>query len=271
MKLSPLVICALAAPSLQAAIITDNFGTTPTDPNDLGWYSMADGSPTFTASTGALQFAASTTSNNPGIFKQFSETELAVGETLTASFTYTAFSSPRTTNGTKNQLRIGIFDTGDTFEANQALSPWSTTGGLPAGYQMGIGVGTETTGVSQFGYRAAQTGIVSFSTITPTNAFGLTNFTDAVDVVFSITRTATGISLNGSFTQSAVVNTYTTTVPATSVFKFDTLVIGYGFGETGRGFTIDNVSVAVVPEPSTYAALAGLLALGLVAMRRRRR
>jgi len=36
------------------------------------------------------------------------------------------------------------------------------------------------------------------------------------------------------------------------------------------GHTIDLYNFAVVPEPSTYAALLGALALGLVWLRRRR-
>jgi MYXO-CTERM domain-containing protein len=34
---------------------------------------------------------------------------------------------------------------------------------------------------------------------------------------------------------------------------------------------VDNVSVAAIPEPSAFAALAGFAALGLVALRRRTR
>ena len=34
-------------------------------------------------------------------------------------------------------------------------------------------------------------------------------------------------------------------------------------------FTIDSVTVSAIPEPSTYAMLAGLGALGLAAWRRR--
>jgi len=36
------------------------------------------------------------------------------------------------------------------------------------------------------------------------------------------------------------------------------------------GVSIGSVSVSVIPEPSVYAAAIGLLALGLVAWRRRR-
>jgi hypothetical protein len=45
----------------------------------------------------------------------------------------------------------------------------------------------------------------------------------------------------------------------------DNVVVG---GTSGSDFTL--ASVAPIPEPSTYAALAGLLALGYVVVRRRR-
>lgn len=56
------------------------------------------------------------------------------------------------------------------------------------------------------------------------------------------------------------------------------VVIRFQFGDqnasgigAGSGFKIDNIVVTAIPEPSTYAALFGLLALGCVAWRRRRR
>jgi len=57
-----------------------------------------------------------------------------------------------------------------------------------------------------------------------------------------------------------------------------TIYVGiYGGGGTQGGFgsdfmtpAIDNFSVSAIPEPSTYAAIAGAAALGLAAWQRRR-
>jgi hypothetical protein len=54
------------------------------------------------------------------------------------------------------------------------------------------------------------------------------------------------------------------------VDTFDTIYAAYGAGESGRGFTIDDVTLTLenIPEPSHAALLAG--SLGLLALRRRR-
>jgi hypothetical protein len=46
--------------------------------------------------------------------------------------------------------------------------------------------------------------------------------------------------------------------------------VGTGFGIYGSGGNGGNINLAAVPEPSTFAALAGLCALGAVMVRRRR-
>lgn len=53
---------------------------------------------------------------------------------------------------------------------------------------------------------------------------------------------------------------------------YDQIAIGFGYVglNTGNGqLQLDNVSVTAIPEPSTYPALLGALAVGFVALRRR--
>lgn len=43
------------------------------------------------------------------------------------------------------------------------------------------------------------------------------------------------------------------------------------YSVSGSNFEVDNITISAVPEPATYAAIVGLLALGLVLVRRRMR
>jgi hypothetical protein len=80
-------------------------------------------------------------------------------------------------------------------------------------------------------------------------------------------------------------SSFTANTPGTAVLTFASqtgtfngtasllLLSQNGLGTNAVNFTLDNlaaVSAVVVPEPSTYASLAGVAALGFVAYRRRR-
>ncbi|MCC5840925.1 MAG: PEP-CTERM sorting domain-containing protein [Opitutales bacterium] len=56
----------------------------------------------------------------------------------------------------------------------------------------------------------------------------------------------------------------------TTSLDFELDQVWIGINNRGTSFDIDNLVVTAIPEPSTYAALIGLLALGFVAYRRRR-
>lgn len=274
--MKPLAVCVCSALlgsfSLAGAqtLINDNFNTNPTNPNTVGWYSSAGTVTTFSATTGALQFTQGDTSNNVSVFKQFTPTTLAVGETLQLSFVYTGFTLQPATL-TNSHFRIGLFDTSNTFTSNQGLTPWSTTN---EGYTMGVGTGSATA-TSNFFYRSGNAGIVS--TGAPSVGLGTADTLQMsstplpVTVNYTITRqSATEMLIAGSFTQNSVTYTLTSdlvTLSANYVDTFDTLFIGYGTSAIGRGFTIDNVNLSVVPEPSTATLL---LALGAFATFRRK-
>jgi len=100
---------------------------------------------------------------------------------------------------------------------------------------------------------------------------------------------ATGVTINQDFTSGAdfqfvLLDTFTETVESSIPKSYDsgsiTLNSDYELfaivfqgkqGSSGAGaITIDNVSLAAVPEPSTYALLAGCFGLGWVMLRRRK-
>ena len=57
--------------------------------------------------------------------------------------------------------------------------------------------------------------------------------------------------------------------PGTATFEMRFQIAAGAFTGAGAGIAVDNVTVSAVPEPATYAALVGLLALGVVVWRRR--
>ena len=65
-----------------------------------------------------------------------------------------------------------------------------------------------------------------------------------------------------SFSNSLIVS-------SPSTYAFDAFAL-YSVSTAGSNFTIDNVTITAVPEPSTYAACAGAAVLGLAFWRRRR-
>ena len=88
-----------------------------------------------------------------------------------------------------------------------------------------------------------------------------------------------GVTLNFSESGGFAAGTYTlinyATAAGTSQFGADrftlgSTIAGYTYAFTDTGSTLQLTATAV-PEPATYAALVGLAALGLAAVRRRRR
>ncbi|MEX2381336.1 MAG: PEP-CTERM sorting domain-containing protein [Opitutales bacterium] len=80
-----------------------------------------------------------------------------------------------------------------------------------------------------------------------------------------------------SLTNSGLSNDWNTflydvssATPGEGTFRIDFLVAAGAFEGAGATFAADNITLTAVPEPSTYAALFGALALGFAFLRRRR-
>lgn len=95
--------------------------------------------------------------------------------------------------------------------------------------------------------------------------------TDGSDVVFFVKVFDAGWGFQGGEFQNPAAVEGTNTLSFTVDGSFPIYQVGwYITGSTTGGMDITNPSLTLVPEPSTYAAILGLLAIGFVAWRRRR-
>lgn len=248
------LLAFVAANPARAALVDDAFidgGLTDgSDALDATWTSLSNTALTVGAfnSTGntsnALRVDSTNTfSGTKGAFTNASA--LAIGESITVSFDF------RITNTAANDgagLRFGLSSSSNTYAFT--FGTGTTTGG----------------GMAQFGANTmGGTNTIYPATGTP---FAI-NDTATHSFSFTITRTS-GTSL--SFLGSVDANTISAvTSNSISNFTFNSIVLGQG--NTINDFNIDNVLVfqSTIPEPSTYAALTGLAALGLVICKRSRK
>jgi hypothetical protein len=160
--------------------------------------------------------------------------------------------------GAADSVTVGYF-AGDVFSAD--LTGWNAldtnTSGALGGFFSNTTANTDTT---------AATGLTAYLLIADDAYTGFVNldswasFSGTVapalpaQLVFDIGASETSASINAfaGVNGSAIIVT-----------------VGQGTDFAG-GFSGSGVSVQVVPEPSTYAVLSGLLALGYVMVRRRR-
>ncbi|MBC8009368.1 MAG: PEP-CTERM sorting domain-containing protein [Burkholderiales bacterium] len=208
----------------------------------------------------------------------FTSTALAAGESISVSFNIrSTLANPGAGTGA---FRVGLFNSGGTRLANNQ-SAFGGSGaftddvGYIANYSTNAAavnqiVQERTTAVAtnnifqgtfgQVGTAVSTANTLAFDTI---YAATLTLARSGDGSTMSISSTFNGINLN----VNDAVTPYTT---------FDHLSIFFGsqFGNatTPRTNYIDDVTVTFtpIPEPSSYATLAGLGVIGLVALRRRR-
>jgi hypothetical protein len=173
----------------------------------------------------------------------------------------------------------------------------------PAGDQFSGGLGSWTNGVDQFTTAA---GILTVGPVSGGNPDNSGYFSYA-DLNGSVVFDATGMTQltvvarldSGNAAQGFIINLYDSggNGALTATFGTTNYTLGsfgswtetliahteagdisdiqyFGIAGSGTGavfrISFDNISLAAIPEPSTYAAIAGALALGFVALRRRR-
>lgn len=205
-----------------------------------------------------------------------SPVNIGVNETLTLTYTIT-FDRATPLNAADTNFRVGLFDStpgvrvsADAHGGTSASSTFDNYTGYTSALNLGAASGAFTLRERSPLTNAALFSTSSLSSTTHSGPFqpntpytGVFSFTRTADDHLTMTHTITGAGLSNytmSFTDDTV-----------STFAFDMMSFSI-LSSTADSFTITQAKLqyTAIPEPSTYAALAGLGALGLVLWRRRR-
>lgn len=263
-----LSLATVAASSLSATVIfSDSFASGSAA--DAGYYRFGTTNTTLETNNiaGTLNYSyAAGATNRSGVIKQFGDTAIAVGETLTFSFTIVS----RNLRGDENNsFRFSIGNIGTAVTSDLASAePFS--GGTRRNYVFAAATGTATTAFNQ--HSAGFSSPVNAGTVTALTGLSASNFANTSSEPFNISvsffRTEDGLDITKDFGGNISSASFATSTA--NDFIFNTLA--FSFNNAGNyTIALDNISVSVIPEPSTYAFLFGLGILGFVVVRRRKR
>lgn len=300
LKLRHLLIAAALPLALSAQTTTtlfnENFAggrTTLIEGTSAAWFSSAG------STTVAYENSTLTQNGNSrhlvGYFGSAgSPVTLAVGDTLSFTFTV-SFNSP---TAVANGFRFMLLDSTSVTEINggTGLDIWHNNNRITADNGGAAGVHTGLTGYGAYlnlgvgaagssGARLLERTTTAGSPLTATSGtiaqLGTALATTAVTSnanytgVLTLTRSSTtDLDLNFTFTGPGGIN-YSIAATDTSGATFSFDAVGFLNNSGATAFTLSQAKLdytaAAIPEPSTYAALVGLAALGLVGWRRHSR
>lgn len=286
------LVAATASPA--ASLISDNFNALTTSTNDSpvgsddlntsGWYFWSPfsagtrwyvSSPGDAASgpdylSGATMFNRTGPNAGTNAFRSFTPTTLTnVGDSLTLSLDIRSLAPSGVNTGI---IAITLGNIGAPITANSFVD--GSTNPLNGKYIVSYNQNLLTS-QAQRTYNYGTFG----SGTSATSAGTWAALADGVDhrFILTVTRTATGLSLTSSITETNGSTTTLNTVSfAGSNFTFDTLrlsVAGTTESPYGQFTYFDNInltSTSSIPEPGSYALLAGAAAAGVLLFRRRR-
>jgi hypothetical protein len=251
---------------------------------ESAWFGTAS---TLTASAGHLvgTVGAGSSSWTTYFASEGSETTLAnAGDTLTVQWTFT-LTGTNTTNNSQG-FRLAFLDTPSGSRLSADGNPGSAT---YAGYGMFMNAGQTLGHANPFNLmeRAAPgtasamlSAGASWTSINDQETSGVTGYADATAYTFTMTllRTATnGLMINASMSGGSLggdgllVAAFEDTTP--NSFAYDTFSLrpsSAALSASSFDTTAFSVVFTPIPEPSTFAALAGLAGLALAASRRHR-
>jgi len=295
MKKSILVIACLSGASLfgQNFVFNDSFADGDridgVDANDTNWYTTTS-SQAIEVSTGSLGLVSGTSGR--GIHTVVTPQALAqTGDSLTLRFTFT---TPATVGTSKSSsVRFGFFNSNGAAVAQDYTSSTDSAWDVVSGYMMDWDVGTGSENIS-FRQRNDPTGIGGNDRLLGTTSFftslsdggGAYSFTanTTYNGLLQIAMTgASELTLTGTLADASDVtlSTFSAAVSTDLETTFDLVglhvnsnVFGSSSspGDPDNGIDFSNISLEVVPEPSTVSfVMGGLVLAGMMIRRVRRR
>jgi fibronectin-binding autotransporter adhesin len=252
--------------------VTFNGGTLRLSGNQAALFAdFENGDVTLAGSGGTLDTQSYTVATSLGLAGAGALTKQGTGTlTLTGANTYTGATA--VSAGTL-QVNGSLGATALSVANGATLSGSGTLGGLATFASGAILAPGNSPGTLTFtnGLTLANGSILSFELGTASDLIRVSGGT------LTGSASAGGITLNLSNSGGFAPATYTLfdfTSAATSSFEvsdfaFGTTISGYSFNLAFSGSTLQ-LTASAIPEPSTYAVMAGLAAFGLVVFRRRR-
>lgn len=260
MKTAKLLIASTLFTTLLPATLVFEDTFSSGTPADAGYYRFGTTNTTLGVADGTLNYSyASGATNRSGVMKQFANTSLDVGEILLFSFTV---DSRDLRDDENNSFRWSIGNISTTVDDDfSSAEPFS--GGTRRNYVFAAATGVASTALNQ--HAAGFSSPVNGGTNTAISGLDASNFAnssdDPFDVVMSFTRTATGLDIVKNFGGTISSGSFATT--NANDFIFNTLA--FSFKNAGDySVSLDNISVSVIPEPSTLVLLGVALICGLV-------
>lgn len=283
-KLPALLLASAALPAFSFAqvLVNDTFSdgghSNGADAQDVAWFYGVNSTP---SSVGVVDVdgnnrfrvvAPLLSGTNPLLTSTFETASLSVGQTITLSFDFTS-----TGVASASGIRFGLYNGGGTnLTGNMVGSPPAFGSVFHNDVGFSVFAPHQQTGAIQLHHRKANSETnanllggataINESIVGASATLGAaTNTTSVYTASLSLTRTGDGYDYSVSYAGTSFGGTTT----LTPTFSFDTIGI-LALNNAEQAFTIDNVTVTVIPEPSAFAALAGLGVLGAATARRRR-
>jgi hypothetical protein len=275
-----LIIAASAAiaSNLGAAIVFESTFDTDRTTGGVGqalWITDTNNGNSAASSGGVLNVGPGSSGDDGALFGAFSSVVDLTGSnnTVILSFDISYDSTPTAQN---NNLHFGLFNNGGTATWKAADSTGSNPGEMRSadGYWFRIATNQGDLGVNAF-METNQTDNSSALTSngnSGASSIGNVNRSGIDDAAtYSIQFTISYNSVNGSIDLSTTLNGNPFGSTLNVVSPVATSFDGLMFSQiTSDAYTLDNLTVTAVPEPSSYALLLGFVTLGFILWRRRR-